>query len=90
MYTKELYRCDEYVIVLRGKVDGQILDDSGEGIIIESKNRTRKLFKELRDYEQVQLEAYMYRTGFSKDIFTEHSTDNEFCIEFSHNESFWH
>jgi hypothetical protein len=70
-------------------VDGQAIDDSGEGVIIESKNRTKKLFNELRGYEQVQLEAYMFLTGLQKALLTEHYNDTENCIEYQHNEEFW-
>jgi hypothetical protein len=84
MYTKELYRCDKYVIILRGKVDGQ----SGDKII-ESKNRTRCLFNELRDYEKVQLECYMYLTGLKKALLTEHYNQTENCIEYIHDDIFW-
>lgn len=84
MYTKELYRCDRYVIVLRGKVDGQ----SGD-TIVESKNRTKGLFHELRDYERVQLECYMFLTGLDKALLTEHYNKTENCIKYSHDEGFW-
>lgn len=89
MYVKELFRCDDYVIVIRGKVDGHAVGEDGEGVIIESKNRTRGLFKELRSYEQVQLEAYMYLTGLNKAILTEHYNDTEHCIEYIHDSEFW-
>jgi len=89
MYTKELYRCDDYVIILRGKVDGHSTGDDGEGIVIESKNRTRKLFMELRDYERVQLECYMFLTGYNKALLTEHYNETENCIEYSHDSDFW-
>jgi len=89
MYTKALYRCDDYVVILKGKVDGCSEDDDGVGVIIESKNRTRCLFKKLRSYEQVQLEAYMFLTGLEKSMLTEHYNDTEFCIEYLHDEEFW-
>ena len=84
MYTKELYRCDTYVIILRGKVDGQS-DDT----VIESKNRTKCLFKELREYERVQLECYMFLTGLKRSLLTEHFNKTEHCIEYHHDEEFW-
>ena len=84
IYTKELYRCDRYVIVLRGKVDGQ----SGD-TIVESKNRTNGLFHELRDYERVQLESYMFLTGLNQALLTEHYNKTENCIQYSHDEGFW-
>jgi len=84
MYTKELYRGDKYCLIIRGKVDG-LSDD----VIIESKNRTKYLFKELRPYEQVQLECYMFLTGYQNAILTEHYNDESNCIEYTHDEEFW-
>ena len=84
MYVKELYACDKYRIIVRGKVDG-IMDDT----IIESKNRANYLFKTLRGYEQVQLESYMFLTGLQKAILTEHYNDTEYCINYSHDQEFW-
>lgn len=84
MYVGELYRCEDYVVMIRGKVDGQS-DDT----IIESKNRTKRLFKVLRGYEQVQLESYMFLTGLRKALLTEHYNETHHCIEYSHDEEFW-
>jgi hypothetical protein len=84
MYSKELYRSDKYVLVVRGKIDG-ITDE----VIIESKNRTRCLFKELRGYEQVQLEAYMFLTGFENALLTEHYNEESCEIPYVHDEEFW-
>ena len=84
MYTKELYSNDLYTIMLRGKVDGL-----ADGTIVESKNRTRRLFKTLREYGQVQLECYMFLTGFEKAVLTEHFNGTEFCIDYSHQQDFW-
>ena len=86
MYTKER-RCDDYVIVLRGKVDGHSTGEDGEGTVIESKNRTKKLFMELREYERVQLECYML-TGYNKALLTEHYNETENCSEYSHDSEF--
>ena len=86
IYEKELYRCEDYVVMIRGMMDG--LSDDGV-TIIESKNRTRRLFEELRGYEQVQLESYMFLTGRQKALLTEHYNETNHCIEYSHNEEFW-
>lgn len=84
LYVKELYRDDNYAIILRGKVDG-ISGDT----IIETKNRTRKLFYKLRDYERVQLEAYMFLTGKNKSLLTEHYDGESSEISYDHNQEFW-
>ena len=94
MYTKELYRGDKYCLIVRGKVDG-LLDGisgggtSGGGTVVETKNRTKYLFNELRGYERVQLEAYMFLTGFKNALLTEHYNNESNCIEYTHDEEFW-
>jgi len=84
MYTKELYRSDKYCLIIRGKVDGM-----SDGTIVETKNRTKYLFKELRPYEQVQLECYMFLTGLEYALLTEHYNDDSNCIQYTHDEEFW-
>ena len=84
MYTKELVRTDKYCIILKGKVDG-ISDDT----VVEAKNRQNRLFMELRDYERVQLEAYMFLTGYNKSVLTEHYNDTSNQIHYLHDEGFW-
>lgn len=84
MYTKELMRKDNYCLILRGKVDG-ISGDT----VVEAKNRCNKLFMVLRDYERVQLEAYMFLTGYNKAILTEHYNDESNQISYNHDDEFW-
>lgn len=86
LYKKELYRHpqDTYCVVLKGKVDGLC-----ENRIIETKNRTRCLFKTLRDYERVQLESYMYLTGIDEATLTEHYNEDSFEIDYTHDPNFW-
>ena len=84
MYTKELYRGETYCLIIRGKVDG-ISGDT----IIETKNRTKYLFNELRDYEIVQLECYCFLTGLQKTLLTEHYNSESNMIEYEHDEEFW-
>lgn len=84
MYSKELLRTSKYCLVLRGKVDG-ISGDT----IIETKNRRNHLFMELREYEKVQLESYMYLTGLHKSILTEHYNSTSNQIYYNHSDVFW-
>ena len=86
MYSKILFTDKEnnYEVVLRGKVDG-----ISEDHIIETKNRTKCLFNTLRNYEQVQIEAYMFLTGLQNSILTEHYDGESNEINYAHNEEFW-
>ena len=50
---------DRFEWVLTGRLDG--LTEDGE--VVEIKNRTKGLFGRIRDYEAVQLQAYIHMTG---------------------------
>ena len=43
---------------------------------------------DLRDYERVQLEAYIL-TGYDKSVLTEHYNDTSNQIHYLHDEGFW-
>ena len=50
----------ELSVILGGRVDGVLLDDTGKiSRVVEVKNRTSRLFYNLRDYEKVQTMIYM-------------------------------
>jgi len=86
MYNKILYESPDgkYKINIKGKVDGMT-----EGGIVETKNRSRRLFNRIPDYELVQLEAYMFLTGLDKAIHVECYNDEQISTEYTHNPEFW-
>jgi len=86
LYNRILYESPDgtYRINIRGKVDG-ITED----IIVETKNRTRRLFKKIPGYELVQLEAYMYLTGLDKAIHIECYNDEQIKTDYDHNQVMW-
>ena len=73
-----------YEINIRGKVDGICSDG-----IIEIKNRTQKLFLELRGYERVQLETYMFLSGLKKSTLVEYYNDESNQIEYEQSDEYW-
>jgi len=86
IYAKDLYNDPNniYKIIIRGKIDG-ISDNA----IVETKNRTKRLFNVIPDYEKVQLESYMFLTDFNKCIHIEHYNDEENMTDYSKNIEFW-
>lgn len=70
--------------VLYGKVDGVLTDDSGDSTIVETKQRQRRLFGRVPDYELPQLLAYMYMARAPVAIQNEdfHGARNEHRVEF--------
>ena len=86
MYNKILYDSPDgkYCINIRGKVDG-ITGSS----IVETKNRSKRLFNKIPKYELVQIEAYMFLTGLKKAIHIECYDDAQNKTEYDHSPDFW-
>lgn len=86
LYNKILYKSPDnvYAIIIRGKIDG-----IQENKIIESKNRTKRLFNKIPDYEKVQLESYMYLTDLNKSVHIEHYNDTHNITKYDQNIQFW-
>jgi hypothetical protein len=87
MYSKVLFvePGGKYKTIIRGKVDG-IMDDT----IVETKNRSRRLFHNIPGYEKVQIEAYMFLTGLDKAIHIECYNDEQVKTDYVHNGLFWY
>ena len=85
MYSKELFKTDKCCVIIRGKVDGISKDKK----VVETKNRRDRLFNRVPDYEKVQMESYMYLTGFKECIHIENYNDQQNIEEYKHNEEFW-
>ena len=81
LYEKTLYTNgdEKYNVILRGKVDGM----SGD-CVVETKNRSRRLFNMIPAYEKVQLNAYMFLVEKEKSIHIEcyNETQNETEYDF--------
>ena len=86
MYEKELYIDPDrhYHIILRGKIDGM-----NDDYVVETKNRTRRLFNKIPEYEKVQLNAYMYMTGKDKALHIECYNEDQNQTEYGFDKIFW-
>lgn len=86
MYEKLLYSDpgEKYQVILRGKVDGM-----NDEYVVETKNRTRRLFNKIPEYEKVQLNAYMFMTGKGKAIHIECYNDQQNQTEYGFDKLFW-
>jgi DNA polymerase III epsilon subunit-like protein len=58
-----------------GRIDRYYMDDDGKKVLVEIKNRTRGLFKRVRDYEGAQVQAYLAMTGMSRGRLVEQFND---------------
>jgi len=86
MYEQELYNDLEgkFNIVIKGKVDGM-----NEDIVVETKNRTKRLFNLIPEYEKVQLNSYMFLTNKEKSLHIECYNETQNSIEYPRDKLFW-
>jgi hypothetical protein len=86
MYSKVLYidPDNKFRIIIRGKVDGM-----NEEYIVETKNRTKRLFNMIPNYEKVQLNAYMFMTGKMKSLHIECYNNEQNQKEYNFDEELW-
>lgn len=87
MYQKELYTDPDRIfsIFIRGKCDGEIKDEC----IVETKNRSKRLFNMIPDYEKVQLNAYMFLTNKEKSLHIECYNEEQNSTEYDFDKFFW-
>ena len=86
MYEKVLYVDPDrvYQIIIRGKIDGM-----NDEYVVETKNRTRRLFNMIPDYEKVQLNAYMWMTEKVKSLHIECYNEDSNEVEYDFDKLFW-
>lgn len=86
MYSKVLYvdPDNRFRIIIRGKVDGM-----NNEYIVETKNRTKRLFNMIPNYEKVQLNAYMFMTGKRKSLHIECYNNEQNQKEYNYDEELW-
>lgn len=67
-FLEEASKASNYDWYICGKMDGVYVDSSNpeRSYIVEVKNRTRGFFSSLRDYEKVQIQAYMLMRGMRR------------------------
>ena len=73
-----------YTISLRGKVDGMAQD-----CVVETKNRTKRLFNRIPDYEKIQLNCYMFLTNKDRSIHIECYNDSQNSVEYDFDTDLW-
>jgi len=64
----------EFEIV--GKIDRFHIDESGNKVLVEIKNRARRLFNELKEYEHIQVQTYLQMLDLQNGRLTEQMNDD--------------
>lgn len=73
----ECHETDDYIWYIGGKVDGLLNNDK----IVEVKTRTRCFFKDVRDYENTQMQMYMNMYNINKTDLVEYLPQNKIKIK---------
>ena len=89
-FKKSLYKTKRHLWSLGGRIDGI---NETEDTIIEIKNRVKRLFYNLRDYEKIQVYAYMYILNVNDSRLVECYKEGKTCdiniIDIPYEISYW-
>jgi hypothetical protein len=77
----------EFCVV--GKIDRIEIEPNGNKTLVEIKNRTRGLFRTLRDYENVQIQVYLRMLGLTRAKLVEQYNDKTNTILVTRDEELW-
>jgi hypothetical protein len=80
---------DDVQYVITGKVDRIEVAADGSRTLVEIKNRTRRLFKSLCEYENVQVQVYLHMLGLTKAKLIEQYNSTTNTIEVDRDEEMW-
>jgi hypothetical protein len=89
-YTLPLLETEDgTTFFVTGKVDRIEVDESGRRTLVEIKNRTRCLFGDLREYENVQIQVYLRMLGLTRAKLIEQYNNKTNTIIVTRDEEIW-
>jgi hypothetical protein len=72
-----------------GRIDRYQLEEDGSKTLVEIKNRTRGLFKKVRDYEMIQVQTYLQMLDLSKARLVEQYNNERLSYNIQRNQEQW-
>ena len=72
-----------------GRIDRYQVNEDGSKTLVEIKNRTKGLFKKVRDYEMVQVQTYLQMLGLSKARLVEQFNDERLSYAIDLDQDQW-
>ena len=88
-YSCSLLSTELYTYQIVGRIDGLEVRPDGTLVLVEIKNRMRKLFYRLRDYENIQIQTYLYLTNLNYAKLVEQYNQQVNIIEVSREEKLY-
>ncbi len=88
-YSKEVVTIQGTRYEIVGRIDRYQLKEDGTKVLVEIKNRTRKLFNRLADYEDVQVQTYLQMLDLTDARLIEQYNNERKSYPISRNEELW-
>lgn len=88
-FINRFYIKDGIAFEIGGRIDGYIIDNKNNIIIIEVKNRQICIFDNIPIYEQIQLECYLRMMKAEKCIFIQRYDHKNHISEYKQNDNLW-
>lgn len=86
---EHLCSANGYDVSIGGRTDGITIDADGEQMIIEIKNRVRRLFRSVPEYERIQIMAYLYIFDIKKGQLVESYNGDTITHDIIFDDEYW-
>jgi hypothetical protein len=88
-YSLAVASLGDHDFVVSGRIDRLEISPEGSRTLVEIKNRTRGLFRCVRDYENVQIQVYLHMLGLVRAKLIEQYNQKTNTIEITRDEELW-
>ena len=88
-YTYDVCTIEGTKFVVVGKIDRIEEKPDGSRVLVEIKNRTNRLFKQVVDYEMIQIQVYLQMLGLIRARLVEQYNTRVLSHEIVRNEELW-
>ena len=88
IYYIKILTKEDFILRISGKVDG-IEGEGDDQVLIETKNRRKRLFDDIPVYEKVQMCVYMKMTGIQTSKLLQYYDDEESVIDYDFDKDYW-
>jgi len=87
-YSLKIVSTEGTLYEIVGRIDRYQENDDGSKTLVEIKNRTKGLFKKVRDYEMIQVQTYLHMLGLDKARLVEQFNDERmsYFIDVDHDQ----
>ena len=88
-YTLKVVVIEGTTYEIVGRIDRYQIEEDGSKTLVEIKNRTKCLFKKVRDYEMIQVQTYLQMMGLNKARLIEQYNSERLSYPIDRNQEQW-